>query len=150
MTNTDLVYLFILFAVTLAIVYFVWKELFAIMFNRKMAEADGINTKPFIYLIIFLAGIVVTFSLKLVGGLLIYALLFNPASTVLQFSENMRKVIIVSPLVGMATTISGFFISLFFDLPVGSCIVIFSTLVFAIALLTSPKRRRKEENENEN
>ena len=117
------------------------------MFNRKLAEADGINTKPFIYLIIFLAGVVITFSLKLVGGLLIYALLFNPASTVLQFSENMRKVVVYSPLVGMATTVSGLFVSLFFDLPVGSCIVIVSTIVFAVALLLSPKRRRKEENE---
>ena len=149
MTNTDLVYLTTLFAATLAIIYFVWKELFAIMFNRKLAEADGINTKPFIYLIIFLAGVVITFSLKLVGGLLIYALIFNPASTALQFSENMRKVVIASPLIGMSTTVSGLVVSLFFDLPVGSCIVIVSTIVFVIALLLSPKRRRKEENENE-
>ena len=146
MTNTDLVFLATLFAGTLAIVYFVWKELFAIMFNRKLAQADGINTKPFVYLIIFLAGVVITFSLKLVGGLLIYALIFNPASTVLQFSENMRKVVVASPLVGMATTVSGLVVSLFFDLPVGSCIVIVSTIVFAVALLLSPKRRRKEEN----
>ena len=149
MTNTDLVYLTTLFAATLAIIYFVWKELFAIMFNRKLAEADGINTKPFIYMIIFLAGVVITFSLKLVGGLLIYALIFNPASTALQFSENMRKVVIASPLIGMSTTVSGLVVSLFFDLPVGSCIVIVSTIVFAVALLLSPKRRRKEENENE-
>ncbi|MCW8802154.1 MAG: metal ABC transporter permease [Candidatus Bathyarchaeota archaeon] len=145
MTNSDLLYLSTLFAVTLAVVYFVWKELFAIMFNRKLAEADGINTKPFVYLIIFLAGVVITFSLKLVGGLLIYALLFNPASTVLQFSENMRKVVVASPLVGMATTVSGLFVSLFFDLPVGSCIVIVSTVVFVVALLLSPKRKRREE-----
>ncbi|MCW4053458.1 MAG: metal ABC transporter permease [Candidatus Bathyarchaeota archaeon] len=147
MTNADLVYLVALFATTLAIVYFVWKELFAIMFSRKLAEADGINTRPFIYLIIFLVGVVITFSLKLVGGLLIYALLFNPASTVLQFSDNMRKVAIASPIIGMATTVSGLFVSLFFDMPVGSCIVIVSTIVFAVSLLFSPKRRRKEENE---
>ena len=147
MTNADLVYLITLFATSIVIVYFVWKELFAIMFSRKLAEADGINTKPFIYLTIFLAGVVITFSLKLVGGLLIYALLFNPASTVLQFSENMRKVVIASPMIGMATTVSGLFVSLFFDMPVGSCIVIVSTIVFAVALLFSPKRRRKEENE---
>jgi ABC-type Mn2+/Zn2+ transport system permease subunit len=146
MTTGDLIYLVTLFAATLSILYFVWKELFAIMFNRKLAEADGINTKPYIYLIIFLAGIVITFSLKLVGGLLIYALLFNPASTVLQFSENMRKVVVASPLIGMVTTVTGLFVSLFFDLPVGSCIVIVSTIFFAIALLLSPKRRRKEEN----
>ena len=146
MTAADVVYLSTLSAATIAVIYFIWKELFAIMFNRKLAEADGINTKPIIYLIIFLAGIVVTFSLKLIGGLLIYALLFNPASTVLQFSENMRKVVVASPLVGMTTTVSGLFVSLFLDLPVGSCIVIVSTIVFAVAILLSPKRRKKEEN----
>ncbi|MCW4015526.1 MAG: metal ABC transporter permease [Candidatus Bathyarchaeota archaeon] len=148
-TNNDLVYLATLFASAVAIVYFTWKELFAIMFNRKLAEADGIRTKPFVYMIILLSGVVITFSLKLVGGLLIYALIFNPASTTLQFFEDMRTVVIVSPLIGAATTVSGLLVSLVFDLPVGSCIVIVSTIVFAVALLLSPKRRRKEENGNE-
>jgi ABC-type Mn2+/Zn2+ transport system permease subunit len=144
MTSSDVVYLITLCAATLAIIHFVWKELFAIMFNRKLAEADGINTKPFIYLIILLSGVVVTVSLKLVGGLLIYALLFNPASAALQFLEDMRKIVIASPLIGTATNISGLLVSLFLDLPVGSCIVLVSTTIFAVAVLLSPKRRRRE------
>lgn len=144
-TNSDVVYLVTLCAATLAIIYFVWKELFAITFNRKLAEADGINTKLFIYLIIFLSGVVVTFSIKLVGGLLIYALLFNPASSALQFLEDMRKIIIVSPLIGVATNLSGLMVSLVLDIPVGSCIVLVSTVLFALTVLLSPKRRRKME-----
>ncbi|MDQ1280424.1 MAG: hypothetical protein QG670_1687 [Thermoproteota archaeon] len=147
LTNTDMVYLVTLCAATMAIVHFAWKELFAIMFNRKQAEADGINAKPFIYLVIFLAGVVVTFSLKLVGGLLIYALLFNPAASALQLLEDMRKIIILSPLIGVTTNIVGLIVSLFLDLPVGSCIVLVSTVTFAILVLLSPKKRRKMENE---
>ena len=146
-TNSDLVYLITLCAATLSIIYFVWKELFAIMYNRKLAEADGINTKLFVYLIILLSGVVTTLSLKLVGGLLIYALLFNPASTALQFLEDMRKVIIVSPIIGVATNLSGLIASLHLDLPVGSCIVLVSTIVFAISVIISPKRKRKIEDE---
>jgi len=149
LTNNDMVYLVTLCAATIVIVHFVWKELFAIMFNRKLAEADGINAKPFIYLIIFLSGVVVTFSLKLVGGLLIYALLFNPAASALQFLEDMRKIVIVSPIIGVATNIAGLMVSLFLDLPVGSCIVLVSTLAFAIMVLLSPKRRRKLENKEQ-
>jgi len=145
LTNNDLVYMITLCAGTMAIVYFVWKELFAIMFNRKLAEADGINTKPFIYLIILISGIVVTFSIKLVGGLLIYALLFNPASSALQFLEDMRKIIVVSPLIGIGSNISGLLVSLFLDIPVGSCIVLVSTVIFGITVLLSPKRKRKME-----
>lgn len=145
LTNNDLVYMITLCAGTMAIIYFVWKELFAIMFNRKLAEADGINTKPFIYLIILISGVVVTFSIKLVGGLLIYALLFNPASSALQFLEDMRKIIVVSPLIGIGANISGLLVSLFLDVPVGSCIVLVSTIIFGITVLLSPKRKRKME-----
>jgi ABC-type Mn2+/Zn2+ transport system permease subunit len=141
-TNTDVVYLVTLCASTSVIIYFTWKELFAITFNRKLAEADGINTKRFIYLIIFLSGVVVTFTIKLVGGLLIYALLFNPASSALQFLEDMRKIIFISPVLGIITNLMGLMVSLVLDLPVGSCIVIVSTLFFALTVLVSPKRKR--------
>lgn len=144
MTNSDILYLITLCAATIALIHFTWKELFTIMFNRKLAEADGINTKLFVYLIIFLSGVVITFSLKLVGGLLIYALLFNPASSALQFFEEMKKIVVAAPLLGVATNFSGLLVSLFFDLPVGSCIVLVSTCVFAFSVLLSPKRRRKE------
>jgi ABC-type Mn2+/Zn2+ transport system permease subunit len=146
LTNIDLVYMVTLCAGTMAIIYFVWKELFAIMFNRKLAEADGINTKPFVYMIILISGVVVTFSIKLVGGLLIYALLFNPASSALQFLEDMKKIIVVSPLIGIGANISGLMVSLFLDIPVGSCIVLVSTIIFGITVLLSPKRKRKMEN----
>jgi ABC-type Mn2+/Zn2+ transport system permease subunit len=145
LTNSDLVYMITLCAGTMSIIYFVWKELFAIMFNRKLAEADGINTKPFVYLIILISGVVVTFSIKLVGGLLIYALLFNPASSALQFLEDMRKIIVVSPLIGIGANISGLIVSLFLDIPVGSCIVLVSTIIFGITVLLSPKRKRRME-----
>jgi ABC-type Mn2+/Zn2+ transport system permease subunit len=141
-TNSDIVFLFTLCAVALSIIYFVWKELFSIMFNRKLAEADGINTRVFVYLIILLSGVVTTLSLKLVGGLLVYALLFNPAASALQFLEDMRKVVIVSPIIGVITNLLGLIASLYLDLPVGSCIVLVSTLVFALSVVISPKRRK--------
>ena len=144
-TNSDLVYMITICAVTVSIIYFTWKELFSIMYNRKLAEADGVNTKLFVYLIILLSGVVTTFSLKLVGGLLIYALLFNPASTALQFLSDMRKVIVVSPIIGVITNLLGLYASLHLNLPVGSCIVLVSTSFFALSVLVSPKRRRSVE-----
>ena len=144
MTNRNLVYLTTLCAASIALIHFFWKELFAIMFDRRMAEADGINTKPFVYFIVFLVGLVVTLSLKLVGGLLIFALLFNPASSTLQFLQDMKKIVIVSPIVGAFTCLSGLMVSLVWDMPVGSCIVLVSTVIFAVSVLISPKRKRKE------
>lgn len=144
MTNRDVLYLTILCVATPTLIHMFWKELFAIMFDRRLAEADGLNTRPFVYFIIFLVGIVITLSLKLVGGLLIFALLFNTASTALQFLQEMKKIVVVSPIVGAVMCVSGLMISLVFDVPVGSCIVLVSTLIFAISVLLSPKRKRKE------
>ncbi|MEM2904717.1 MAG: metal ABC transporter permease [Candidatus Bathyarchaeia archaeon] len=143
-TNNDAVYLSALCAATVALLYLFWKELFAIMFDRKMAEADGISTKPFVYFIIFLAGLVVTLSLKLVGGLLIFALLFNPASSALQFLDDMRTIVLASPIIGASTCVAGLVLSLTVNLPIGSSIVILSSAVFAVAVIFSPKRRRGE------
>ncbi|MHC1564050.1 MAG: metal ABC transporter permease [Candidatus Hecatellaceae archaeon] len=137
----DLVYLAVLLAASAVMVVLFWKELFAIMFSRRMAEADGINTKPFIYAILFAIGIIVTFSLKLVGGLLVFALLFNPAATALQFSYDIRKVAMVSPLIGAASCLSGLFLSFALNWPAGACIVLASTLGFALSVALSPKRR---------
>lgn len=144
MTNRDVVYLITLCAATLALIHFFWKELFAIMFDRRLAEADGINTKPFVYFIIFLVGLVVTLSLKLVGGLLIFALLFNPASSAIQFLYDMKKIMIVSPFIGAITCVTGLIVSLVLDVPVGSCIALVSTVIFGISVLLSPKRKRKD------
>jgi len=144
MTNRDVLYLTILCVATPTLIHMFWKELFAIMFDRRLAEADGLNTRPFVYFIIFLVGIVITLSLRLVGGLLIFALLFNTASTALQFLQEMKKIVVVSPIVGAVMCVSGLMISLVFDVPVGSCIVLVSTLIFAISVLLSPKRKRKE------
>jgi len=141
-TNSNIVYLISLCSVSFALIFLFWKELFAITFNRKMAEADGINTKPLVFFIIFLVGMVITLSLKLVGGLLIFTLVFNPASSAFQFSHNMRRIMILSPLIGGGSCVGGLYTSLLLDLPVGSCIVLISTLIFAISVIISPKRRK--------
>ena len=58
------------------------------------------------------------------------------------FLEDMRKIIIVSPLIGVFTNLAGLMVSLVLDLPVGSCIVLVSPGLFALLVLLSPKRKR--------
>jgi ABC-type Mn2+/Zn2+ transport system permease subunit len=129
------------FSITLIIILF-FKEFQAIMFDRKMAEASGIPTRPFYYLILFLTGITVSFSLKLIGGLLIFALIVNPASTAYQFFYDFKKILIFSPLFGIFFSLTGLVLSFLLDLPVGSAIAIVSSFGFGISVLLSPKRRK--------
>ena len=142
LTTLDIVYLSLLMAMTVAFICLFWKELISVLFDPKMAEADGVNARGYIYAMLFLLGAVVALSLKLVGGLLVYALVMNSASTALQISYDMKKVFIISPLVGASACVAGFLLSLWLDFPVGSSIVLVSSLVFAFSVLFSPKRKR--------
>lgn len=138
----DVLYLFVLSVAILLFTLGFRKEILSVLFDRKLAEASGVNTKVFYYAILFASGLAVAFSLKLVGGLLVYALIINPASTAYQFLNDMKKIIWVSPLIGVATNLGGFAFSLQFDLPVGSSIIVVSALTLAASVILSPKRRK--------
>ena len=134
--------LVLLSVVLVAFIVVFQKELIAVMFHRKLAESAGINTKLFYFSVLFFTGFAVALSLKLVGGLLVFALIINPASTSYQFFYDFKKILIFSPLVGIGSCLTGFWFSLVLDFPIGASIVIVSAVAFALALLLSPKRKR--------
>ncbi len=141
-THNDLLFLVFLSTVIIIFVTVFYKEILSILFNKKLAEASGINTRIFYFIILFLTGIGVSLSLKLVGGLLVFALIVNPASSVYQFFYDFKKIIVFAPIIGVLSCLLGFWFSLLTDFPIGSSIVIVSALVFAFSILVSPKRRR--------
>ena len=141
MTVHNILRLLVLTSAVVIIFFLFFKEFQSIMFSRKLAEASGINTRPFYYLILFLTSVTVAFSLKLVGGLLVFALMVNPASSAYQFFYDMKKIIIFSPLIGVFSCITGVAVSFLLDLPTGSSIAIVSSLIFGVSVFISPKRR---------
>jgi ABC-type Mn2+/Zn2+ transport system permease subunit len=112
------------------------------MFQRKLAESSGINTKIFYFAVLFFTGFAVSLSLRLVGGLLVFALIINPTSSAYQFFYDFKKILIFSPFIGIISCLIGFWLSLISDFPIGASIVIISAIIFAIAIILSPKRRR--------
>lgn len=138
----DLMFLSLLSFVLILFIILFYKELLAVMFHRKLAEAAGINTRLFYFAVLFFTGFAVSLSLRLVGGLLVFALIVNPTSTAYQFFYDFKKIMIFSPLIGIVSCLVGFWLSLVTDFPIGASIVIVSAVMFAVAIIVSPKRRR--------
>ena len=136
----DLLYLSLLSFVLVIFIILFYKELLAIMFNRKLAESSGVNTRLFYFTGLFLTGFAVSLSLRIVGGLLVFALIINPTSTAYQFFYDFKKILIFSPLIGMISCLVGYYLSLLTDFPIGASIVIVSAVFFATAIVISPKR----------
>lgn len=142
MTVENVLYLLILTFCIILVFFLFFKEFQSIMFSQRLAESSGINTRPFYYLMLFLTGVTVAFSLKLVGGLLVFALMVNPASSAYQFSYDMKRITLLTPVIGVICCITGIAVSFLLDLPTGSSIAVISSVFFGLCVLVSPKRRR--------
>lgn len=112
-------------------------QLLATLYDRKLAEAEGVSVSIIIYSLIFLGGIIVALTLRVTGGFLVFSLLFNPSAAAFQLSDDIRKVIVLSAVLGAISAQMGLFISLHLDLPVGASIALMSSVTLASASLFS-------------
>lgn len=140
--HNDLIFLLLLSFLLILFITLFYKELLAVMFHRKLAESSGINTKLFYFTVLFFTGFAVSLSLRLVGGLLVFALIINPTSSAYQFFYDFKKILIVSPLIGIFSCLLGFLLSLSTDFPIGASIVVVSAVIFAGSIGISPKRKK--------
>ena len=110
------------------------KELKVLLFSRSMAAATGVH-ETFVYaLFLGLCGVILAVNLPLVGGLMIFSLITNPAAAAYQVCRGHRAVILTSTTLGVVSAVGGFVFSYLLDLPTGACIVLASTAIFALAV----------------
>ena len=138
-------YLIILSAIAVLYALFLvvmWHRIAPILFDRRLAEAEGIRVRVYAYALIIVTGLVVVFTLRITGGFLVFSLIYIPASSALQLSENMKVIVALSALLGTISAVSGVFLSFFIDLPVGSSIVICAALILLTSSTAGYLRRR--------
>lgn len=133
--------------VTVLFIVIFYKEITAVIFNQKIAEAAGIRVRPVFYAMLFMIAITVALSISIIGGLLLYVWLVTPAAIAVQFCSSIRQMFILAPVIGAAVSVSGALIGLEYSLPVSPLTAVFFSILFAAAIILSPRRRvtmRKE------
>jgi ABC-type Mn2+/Zn2+ transport system permease subunit len=118
------------------------KELYFIAFDQEMAEASGIPARKIFYLLLSLIALTIVVSLKIVGAILVFALMLIPASSAYQLTHSLAQMTSYSVLIGTGCAVGGVLLSYWWDLPSGPTIVLLATLVFILAALLSPKHMR--------
>lgn len=114
----------VILVITIAAVLFFFGKIVYTTFNESQAQAAGIRTWFFDYLLSILTGIAVIVSIPIAGILLIAALLVLPGLTSIQVARSFRQTMLLSPVFGLASVIAGLFLSLFLDAPPGATIVL--------------------------
>lgn len=128
---------------TIALIALFFKHLLLISFNESIARVAGLPVDFLHYLLLVLIAIVIVASIKLVGIILVSALLVLPAATARQVVDEYRPLLFVSVLAGLISLFTGLVLSYTFDLPSGATIVLCACALFFICFTLSPRRRRK-------
>lgn len=119
-----------------------YKEFKFIAFDEELAEASGLAVGLLSAIQMALIALTVVVSIKTVGIILVEALLVIPAATAYQLTNRYGVMFFLSWAVAVIACIVGLFLSYILAVPSGATVVIVSALLFALATLFSPKRKR--------
>jgi len=134
-SNTEVILSIILSLVVLAVIYFFYWDLFSATFDEEYAKTTGIKTNFINMLITLLTAITVVLSVKMVGIMLVSALLILPAVTALQLAKGFKMTMVIGSIVSLISVLLGITLSFFFDLPTGATIVMVNALFFTLSFL---------------
>ena len=133
--TTDIVIIWIGGLAVLAALALIWKSLFAATVNYEIAVAEGLKPDRANFFFMVLMAAVIAISMKIVGVLLITALLIIPAATARRFAITPEMMAIVASIIGAASVWIGLEGSLRWDTPAGPSIVVAALLGFILSLL---------------
>lgn len=116
-----------------------WRPLVASTVNPELAEAEGLEPERARLVFMLLMALVIAIAMKVVGILLITALLIIPAATARRFSASPEAMAVAASLIGVLAVAGGLFGSLKFDTPSGPSIVVAAMVLFVASLLVRPR-----------
>jgi len=134
-SHADLIAIYAVAAVVLLVLWIFWRPLVFATLDETLAQVEGVPTARLRLLLMALIALVVALAMKVVGVLLITALLIIPAATSRRFSRSPEIMAVGAALLGMGAVIGGLCFSYWVDTPAGPSIVLTASLLFAFSLL---------------
>ncbi|WP_295022378.1 metal ABC transporter permease [Sulfurimonas sp.] len=115
------------------------KELYFIAYDEEVAKVSGIKVRLLNFLLVSVVAVIIALSIRVVGSLLIGALMVIPTISALQFKVGFLKTIIISLVIALLSVGSGMTLSFYFSLPSGATIVLCVLTIFIVSLLINRK-----------
>lgn len=127
------------------VIYF-YKDLMFVAFDPEMAEVSGVPAGKLYFLLITMMALTVVMSIKVVGIVLVSALIVTPAAAAYQLTEKFRDMMSLAVLFGVGSCVLGLVLSDVLRIASGATIVLLATLIFFVCAAISPRRRRAKAN----
>lgn len=115
-------------------IYLFFKELFVLSFDEEHAAVSGVNAKSIHFLFIIMVALVIAASMRIVGVLLVSALMTLPVAASIRIARGFKQTLVFSIIFGELAVVGGLIAAYYLDIAPGGTIVIFSILILIAAI----------------
>jgi len=129
---SDIVLMLVLDAIIILVVYSFYKEFLALCFDEEFATVRGVHAERLYLVLLCLIALTIVVLIRVVGIILVIALLTIPAAMSRQFTSNLKKMMMLSILFGAVFSSGGIWLSYLFDVPSGATIVLVMSVVYLL------------------
>ncbi|MGB5454012.1 MAG: metal ABC transporter permease [Sedimenticolaceae bacterium] len=120
---------------SLSVLVLIWRPLLNLSVHAELAAVDGVQVARIKLVFMLLVALVIAVAMKIVGVLLITALLIIPAASAQRLSGSPEQMALIATLGGAAAVVAGLTASLLLDTPAGPSIVTAATALFLLSQL---------------
>jgi len=129
----------------LSLTLWLFKQLFLVCYDEELAQASGLPAARLNLALMLLAATAVAISMRVIGVLLVGALIVIPVTSAMQFGRSFAATARLAVLLSLTAVVAGLVASFYLDLPSGGAIVLVCLLLFAVSLAANRRmaaRRR--------
>lgn len=120
--------------VIILVIRLFYRELVTLSFDEEHAIASGIHAKRIHLLFIILTALVIAASIRIVGVLLVSALMTLPVAASMRLARGFKQMIVFSIVFGELAVITGLITGYYFSIPPGGTIVVVSIIILLLAI----------------
>jgi zinc transport system permease protein len=121
--------------VIIFVVYAYYKHFMALCFDEEFTTVSGLSAEKLYLLLLCLIALTIVLLIKVVGIILIIALLTMPASLSRHYTNNLGKMMYLAIIFGVLFSLAGLFLSYLFDAPSGATIILSMSTVYILHFL---------------
>lgn len=136
-TEEDLIVISVFGVIALGLLGLFYKQLYFIAYDEEVARTSGIKVDLLNFVLVSIVAIIIALSIRIVGTLLIGAMMVIPAVAALRFRQGFAKTIAIALLFSLLAVIVGMTSSYFFSLPSGATIVLALLFIFIFSLVVN-------------
>lgn len=140
--HTDLIWIYGVDAIVFLSFLKIWHPILSMTVHEDLAKIEGVPVVSMQWILVVIMAIVFSVMMKLVGVLLMTALLIIPASSARQIAKTPESMAVIASIVGMISVLGGIQISYIWDWPAGPAIVVVAMVLFVLSILTASFRMK--------